>query len=40
LYLAGVWPEADVIHGREAAGDFYLAVVEAASGRPSVTLNS
>ena len=24
----GAWPEADVIHGREAAWDFYVEVVE------------
>ena len=30
---AGVWPEADVIRGPEAAWDFYVAAVEAFEAR-------
>ena len=30
---SGAWPEADVIHGREAAWDFYVEVVEAFERR-------
>ena len=37
---SGIWPEAEVILGREAAWELYVEVIELSSGSHWLTLNS